>query len=179
MTEDEGTPDAVELAEAINALREALVRAWWDGQRSRVRFHLEPVELSVQVGVTRTGKGSAGIKWNVFALGGERSRESAATQTLKLRLAPLIFDDQGNLLVEAEQLVTDREMHSGPSAYEQQLDDPSLGILRSGVSRGDGSRCANSLYVIRRYPLHGIGPASRDKHSAYRRSCGSRRGLPH
>lgn len=125
MTGGNGTPDTVELAEAIEALREALVRAWWDGQHSRVRFRVEPVELTVQVGVTRVGKGSAGIKWNVLTLGGERSRESAVTQTLKLRLAPLIFDEQGDLLAEAEQLVTDREIHSGPLAYEQALKDPS------------------------------------------------------
>jgi hypothetical protein len=124
MTEGGSTPDTVELAEAIDALREALVRAWWDGQHSRVRFHVEPVELTIQVGVTRTGKGSAGIRWNVLTLGGERSRESAMTQTLKLRLAPVIFDEQGNLLAQAEQLVTDRETDSGPPAYEQPLQDP-------------------------------------------------------
>jgi len=124
MTQGNSEPDTVELADAIDALREALVRAWWDGQRSRVRFRVEPVELTVQVGVTRTGKGSAGIKWNVLTLGGERSRESAVTQTLRLRLAPLIFDEQGNLLAEAEQLVGDRELHSGPLASEQRLGDP-------------------------------------------------------
>ena len=46
------------------------------------------------------------------------------TQTLKLRLAPLVFDEQGNLLAEAEQLVVDREMDSSPLGYEQPLEDP-------------------------------------------------------
>jgi hypothetical protein len=78
-----------------------------------VRFKVEPVELTMQVGVTRAGKGSAGIRWHVLALGGERSREAVSTQTLKLRLAPVLFDEQGKVLVEAEQLISDRDDLSG------------------------------------------------------------------
>jgi Trypsin-co-occurring domain 2 len=46
--------DGVELSAAIEALRSALERAWVDGQNHRVRFELAPVELSMEVGVTRT-----------------------------------------------------------------------------------------------------------------------------
>jgi hypothetical protein len=113
--EDNGT-GWIDLSEAIEALRAALVAAWWDGQGSRVRFKLEPVELTVQAGVTRTGKGAAGIKWHVLALGGERSREAATTQTLKLRLAPVLFDAQGNVLAEAEQLISDQDSQAGGGA---------------------------------------------------------------
>lgn len=102
-----------ELSDAIEALRSALVRAWYDGRRGRVRFKIEPIELTIQVGVTKTGKGSAGIVWHVLTLGGERSRESATTQTLRLRLAPLLFDDQGNLLAETEQLISDEDVSRG------------------------------------------------------------------
>jgi Trypsin-co-occurring domain 2 len=119
----EDDDDGVELGEAIEALREALVRAWWDGRNSRVRFRVEPVELTVQVGVTRTGKGTAGIRWNVLALGGERSRERAVTQTLKLRLAPLVFDDQGNVLAESEQFVSDKEGWPSPDSRDDLLQD--------------------------------------------------------
>jgi hypothetical protein len=108
-------PDGVELADAIEALRLALVRAWWDGQRRRVRFKVEPVELTVQVGVTRTGKGVAGVKWQVLTLGGERSRQTEAVQTLTLRLAPVLFDDDGQMLAEAEQLISDIEDEAGPA----------------------------------------------------------------
>jgi len=113
MTDEDADPGWVGLTEAIEALRDALVRAWWDGQRRRVRFKVEPVELTMQVGVTRAGKGSAGIRWHVLALGGERSRESVSTQTLKLRLAPVLFDEQGNVLAEAEQFISDRDDPSG------------------------------------------------------------------
>lgn len=113
MTENGDDSSWVGLTEAIEALRSALVAAWWDGQSRRVRFRVEPVELTMQVGVTRTGKGSAGIKWHVLALGGERSREAATTQTLKLKLAPVLFDEQGNVLAEAEQFISDRDQVSG------------------------------------------------------------------
>jgi Trypsin-co-occurring domain 2 len=113
MTEDDADGGWVGLTEAIEALRAALVAAWWDGQRRRVRFRVEPVELMMQVGVTRTGKGAAGVRWHVLALGGERSREAATTQTLKLRLAPVLFDEQGNMLAEAEQLISDRDDQAG------------------------------------------------------------------
>jgi hypothetical protein len=67
----------------------------------------------MQVGVTRAGKGSAGIRWHVLALGGERSREAVSTQTLRLRLAPVLFDEQGAVLAEAEQLISDRDGQPG------------------------------------------------------------------
>jgi hypothetical protein len=109
MTEEDTDPGWVGLTEAIQALRDALVAASWDGQQRRVRFKVDPVELTMQVGVTRVGKGSAGIRWHVLALGGERSREAVSTQTLKLRLAPVLFDENGRVLPEAEQLISDRD----------------------------------------------------------------------
>jgi Trypsin-co-occurring domain 2 len=103
-TEPEGW---VELSDAIAALRRDLTEAWWDGRNQRVRFKVEPVELTVQVGVTRTGKGSAGVKWHILALGGERSREATTTQILRLRLAPVLYDDKGERLSRDEQLISD------------------------------------------------------------------------
>lgn len=113
MPEEAAEGGWVELPDAIKALRRDLAAAWWDGRRHRVRFRVEPVELTVQVGVTRTGKGSAGIKWHVLALGGERSRETTATQTLKLRLAPVFYDEHGVKLPDADQLISDRDEDGG------------------------------------------------------------------
>jgi Trypsin-co-occurring domain 2 len=109
VTDDEADGGWVGLAEAVEALRAALEEAIRAGQQRRVRFQIEPVELTMQVGVTRAGKGAAGIKWHVLTLGGERSRETATTQTLKLRLAPVMFDEQGRVLAEAEQLISDQD----------------------------------------------------------------------
>jgi len=121
---DDGDPGWVDLTEAIEALRAALAAAWWDGQGRRVRFRLEPVELTLQAGVTRAGKGAAGIRWHVLSMGGERSRETATTQTLKLRLAPVLFDAQGNVLAEAEQLVSDEDRPVGESAGDVPSHEP-------------------------------------------------------
>jgi hypothetical protein len=73
------------LAAAIAALREELVLALEAGEGADMRFRLAPIELSLQVAVTREGEGKIG--WKVIGLGG--SYESATTQVLKLRLEPL------------------------------------------------------------------------------------------
>ena len=51
---------AVPLSAAIAALRDELTQAWWDGQHRSVRFKPSPVELTLQVAVTREGKGTGG-----------------------------------------------------------------------------------------------------------------------
>jgi len=124
MVENSGDSDSIDLSEAIEALRSALETAWRRGLGCPVRFKLEPVELTVQAGITRTGKGAAGIKWHVLALGGERSRETEGTQTLKLRLAPQLFDTQGNPLAETEQLILDQDVESGTGTDGAPLHEP-------------------------------------------------------
>ena len=99
----------VGLPEAIESLRADLAQAWWDGQQRRVRFRVEPVELTVQVGLTRIAKGTAGVKWYVMTLGGEKTNETVTTQTLKLRLTPVLFDEEGNELSDVELLISDRD----------------------------------------------------------------------
>ena len=95
-TAGDDAPDGwVNLSSAIEALRNDLARAWWDGKDKRVRFKVEPVELTVQAGVTKKGTGQAGIKWHILTLGGTKSRENAVTQTLKLKLAPVFYDKDG------------------------------------------------------------------------------------
>lgn len=103
----------VGLPEAIESLRVDLARAWWDGQRQRVRFRVEPVELTVQVGLTRTTKGTAGAKWYVLTIGGEKTRQTVTTQTLKLRLTPVLFDEESNELSDVELLISDRDAEDG------------------------------------------------------------------
>ena len=123
VAEDAADGGWVGLPEAIESLRTDLAAAWWDGKRRRVRFRVDPVELTVQVGVTKTGKGAAGVKWHVLTLGGERSREQATTQTLKLRLTPVLFDEQGNEMPKGEQFISDRDDDLGAaneSAHESE-----------------------------------------------------------
>lgn len=109
MVVEGGEGAGVDLAEAIEALRDSLERAWHGGLDRSVRFKPEPVELTVQVGVTRVGKGSAGIRWHVLTMGGERTRELASVQTLRLQLTPVLHDPQGDRLADGEQLISDVE----------------------------------------------------------------------
>lgn len=124
-TSQEPSGAEVELAAAIEALRSTLVRAAWDGESKRVRFRLEPVELTVQVGVTRTGKGSAGISWHVLSLGAEKSKQAVTTQTLTLRLTPVLFDEHGQPLADGDQLVDDAENRpAGGSDVDVSVGEP-------------------------------------------------------
>jgi Trypsin-co-occurring domain 2 len=124
VAEDAADADWVGLPEAIESLRADLAKAWWDGKKGRVRFRVEPVELTVQIGVTRTGTGSAGIKWHILTLGGQRSREAVTTQTLKLQLSPVLFDDSGNELPEAEQLISDRDDDDDEAVVRRSAHEP-------------------------------------------------------
>jgi len=110
-----------ELSEAIEALREALRHAWLHSGTSNLRFRLAPAELTLQLGVTRTDKGSAGIKWQVLTLGGERARQIATTQTLKLTFVPVLLDRKGDLLPDAEQMISTLEEEASHSYDEDSL----------------------------------------------------------
>jgi NTP-dependent ternary system trypsin peptidase co-occuring protein len=68
------------------------------GRDQRVRFKPSPIELTLQVAVTSAGKGNAGVRWWLIELGGEVSRESVVTQTVKVSLEPVMFDEHGQPL---------------------------------------------------------------------------------
>ena len=82
----------VGLADAIAALRKELLTAMDEGKDAPMRFRLTPVELSLQVAVTKEAEGKIG--WHVLGLGGSYS--SATTQTLVLRLEPVWRQEDGS-----------------------------------------------------------------------------------
>jgi hypothetical protein len=98
MAGDGALPGGVPLAAAIRALRAELMAAWTDAQDKALRFKVAPVELTLEVAVTWTGTGTAGIKWWLLEAGGEVSREKAVTQTIKLTLDPVTLDAQGKVV---------------------------------------------------------------------------------
>jgi hypothetical protein len=111
VTAEDDAPDGwVDLSLAIEALRRDLTTAWWDGKDKRVRFKVEPVELTVEAGVTSKRTGQAGVKWHILTLGGDKSRENAVTQTLKLKLAPVLYDEHGAPLPSGDQLISGRDI---------------------------------------------------------------------
>lgn len=113
---------AVPLSAAIAALRDELTQAWWDGQHRSVRFKPSPVELTLQVAVTREGKGTGGVRWWLIELGGEVSRQSAATQAVKVTLEPKIFDETTGepleFLIDAAEESASPESRVGESPLE-------------------------------------------------------------
>ena len=111
---------AVPLAAAIEALRDELTRAWWDGRNQKIRFKPSPVELSLQVGVTSAGKGSAGVKWWLIELGGELSRQSVVTQMVKLSLEPRMFDEETGKPLKEEVFIDAPDESGGSSTAESE-----------------------------------------------------------
>jgi Trypsin-co-occurring domain 2 len=114
----------VPLSAAIAALRDELTRAWSVGQDQQVRFKPSPIELTLQVAVTMAGKGSAGVRWWLVELGGEVSRESVVTQTVKLSLEPMLFDASGKPVEFLIDAPDDRVRHAERDG-EVPLDGPS------------------------------------------------------
>jgi Trypsin-co-occurring domain 2 len=84
------------LAAAIEGLRSELMAAVAEGRDQQMQFRLEPVELTAQVAATKEANGKIG--WKIFGLGG--SYETAATQTLTIRLAPVWKSDDGTLTTD-------------------------------------------------------------------------------
>jgi hypothetical protein len=82
----------VGLADAIASLRKELLAAMSEGEGAEMRFRMAPVDLSLQVGVTKEAEGKIG--WQVLGIGG--SYATAATQTLRLRLEPVWRQHDGS-----------------------------------------------------------------------------------
>ncbi|MGW6023933.1 trypco2 family protein [Streptomyces sp. NPDC055214] len=72
------------LGEAIKALREELTEAKGEGEGSWMRFQVSPVDLELQLVVTKNAQGKIG--WKVLEAGG--SVDSERTQKVSLTLTP-------------------------------------------------------------------------------------------
>ncbi|MFG1820805.1 trypco2 family protein [Kribbella sp. NPDC049174] len=75
---------SIGLGEAIKALRDELTEAKGAGEGSWMRFQVSPVELELQVVVTKDANGKIG--WKVVEAGA--AFESARTQRVTLILTP-------------------------------------------------------------------------------------------
>jgi Trypsin-co-occurring domain 2 len=76
------------LGEAIKALRQELTKAKGQGEGERMRFEPGPVNLELQVVVTKDVHGQIG--WKVLEIGGDV--QSAKTQKISLTLTPQWWD---------------------------------------------------------------------------------------
>ena len=82
----------ISLSDAIESLRTELTTAIEQGHNQRMRFVLAPVEMSLQVVVTKAASGKIG--WKILEAGG--SYQSAGTQTLNLTLTPYWTGEDGS-----------------------------------------------------------------------------------
>jgi hypothetical protein len=89
----DGAKAIVGLAEAVESLRAELMTAAEAGRNQPMQFSVEPVELTAQVAVSKDASGKIG--WHLLGVGG--SYQSANTQTLTLRLAPVWKRPDGTL----------------------------------------------------------------------------------
>jgi hypothetical protein len=81
----------VGLSEAVRALRFELQAASADSGGESLRFEVEPVELTVQVAVTKGANGKVG--WQMLGVGATYDR--VVTHTLKLQLKPIAVATDG------------------------------------------------------------------------------------
>jgi hypothetical protein len=111
---------AVPLSEAIKSLREELALAEIDGTQRHLRFKAGAVELTLQVAATSAGKASGGVKWWLIDAQGELSRQSVATQTVKITLEPVTLDAAGN----PSPVYLDVEVGDNDPSSDSHVDEP-------------------------------------------------------
>ncbi len=109
----------IELADAIRQLREQLAAAVIEGKDERLRFGLEAIELELQV--TATKKGTAGLKLWLIEAGAEGEIAKESVQKVKLVLKPEWLGG-GDVKIAAE----------GTRAA---VDGTALGLRPDGVDR--------------------------------------------
>jgi hypothetical protein len=96
----------VQLATALESLREELEGAYEQGRNRRIRFRVTDVTLTVQVVARREKEGTGKLRWWLIEAGGQVSSGSETMQTLVLTLQPGVHDgnaEPGPLDVHGEE----------------------------------------------------------------------------
>jgi hypothetical protein len=76
------------LAEAVNAVRQELIRARVLGAGSPMPFEVGPIEMEFEVALAKQGAGNAAVKVWVFEAGTSASLSNQRTHRLKVVLNP-------------------------------------------------------------------------------------------
>ena len=79
----------ITLSEAIQNLRSELLAAMQADASEALRFRLGPIEMELEVEVTREVSGKGGLKWWLIEAGAEAKRGTSATHKIKLVLEPI------------------------------------------------------------------------------------------
>lgn len=89
----------LKLSELIEALRVELAVAAEAGKDQPLRFTVGPIELEVEIAVTKTTTGSGGVEFWVVKAGAEHERANAVTHRVKVTLNPERADGSGPVKV--------------------------------------------------------------------------------
>ena len=82
------TAPTMELADAVEAIREQLIQATIRGASKDLKFTLGQVELEFAVSLTRDSKAAGGIKVWVLNIDGSTGESVASTHRIKVTLQP-------------------------------------------------------------------------------------------
>lgn len=85
----------LKLSEMIEALRVELAAAADAGKDHPLRFEVGPIELEVEIAVTKSTAGNASVEFWVVKAGAERERSDAVTHRIKVTLKPERADGSG------------------------------------------------------------------------------------
>jgi hypothetical protein len=92
----------IALTEAVRELRGELERAITEAQDARLKFEAIDVTMEFQVGITRGEEGHGGLKFYVFELGAGLTRSDVETQTVTLKLRPVLDDGRPVKIANAQ-----------------------------------------------------------------------------
>jgi Trypsin-co-occurring domain 2 len=78
--------DWLDLADAVDALREQLAEAQYRAADSTIRFAISEITMQFGVELVRSARGDGGLRFGVVSVGvaGEHARHATHTITLKL-----------------------------------------------------------------------------------------------
>jgi hypothetical protein len=82
-------PPEIPLAEVIEDLRSSLMKALKEGEGQPLHFRLQPIELELQLGITKSGEGKGSVRFWVLELGANAQMKAESTHRLKLILEPV------------------------------------------------------------------------------------------
>jgi hypothetical protein len=91
----------MELSEAVEAVRSALMLGAARGAGQGVRFEVGEIRMDFTVELQRTSAGRGGVKAWVVEAGGERSRAATRTHTVSMSLRPVDAGTGGYLVIGA------------------------------------------------------------------------------
>ncbi|WP_330320861.1 hypothetical protein OG927_25910 [Streptomyces clavifer] len=99
-----GTGDGVVaggLAETIDALRAELTTAMARGDGQPIRFELGPVNIELELAITREASGDGGLRFGVVSFGAAGRATDAKTHRLALTLNPVAAHGDGPVRIGA------------------------------------------------------------------------------